>query len=49
MCWVYDGEQKSVPILAGGVGKSLSIAFMLMGSCVLRAVIGLGDRPVVTG
>lgn len=32
-----------------GVGKYLSIAFMLMRSCVLRAVIGLGDRSVVTG
>lgn len=32
-----------------GVGKYLSIAFMLMGSCVLRAVIGLGDGSVVTG
>lgn len=26
-----------------GVGKYLSIALMLMGSCVLRAVFGLGD------
>lgn len=23
MCWVYDGEQKSVPILAGGGGEVL--------------------------